>query len=276
MTADRKRISLTSFFILLFVVSWIGTIPMLVASWKSPKSVASFRWLQILMLFGPGLVAVIVKGIQEGGAGIRSLLRGLLKWRVHYGWYFLALFGPGIVCLFSRELTKLFDAKLPALQSPNGVIMAFASTFLVYMVLNTEELAWRGYALPKLQTRYGPLKASLLLGVVWGCFHLPIFLMKGGHPAGYPFPPYLLMVLAMTFIFTWIFNGSGGSLLIVHILHQSLNAWAEAIPFYPRACRSYFPFIITITTFCVIAVILSVTKFSVTSDRKQISTSEVI
>jgi membrane protease YdiL (CAAX protease family) len=259
-SSSRQRISLPVFFILLFIVSWIGTIPMLSASWKSPKQVASFAWLQFLMLFGPGLVAVTVKGLNEGKKGIRELLGGLLKWRVDFFWYFIALFGPAITILLARELSKLFGVALPPLQNPENLAMVFLSTFLVYLVLNTEEIAWRGYGLPELQSIHGPLKASFILGLLWGIFHLPIFLLKGGHPAGYPFSLYLIMVLAMTFVFTWMFNGTGRSLLLVHLLHQSLNAWAEAIPYYPKACKSYVPFVMTLTLFCLAAVVVSITK----------------
>jgi membrane protease YdiL (CAAX protease family) len=155
----------------------------------------------------------------------------------------------------------LMGVKFIPLNPIASLLTAFGSTFAVYFLLNSEEIAWRGYALPKLQDLYGPFKASWIIGILWGLFHIPIFLMKGGHPAGFPFALYMLMVFGMAFIFTWVFNATNGSLLLVHLLHQSINSWAETIPFYPKACNSVLPMIIVIVVFGICAAIISVTKF---------------
>jgi hypothetical protein len=70
--------------------------------------------------------------------------------------------------------------------------------------------------------------------------------MKGGHPAGYPFLAFMVMVISMSFIFAWVFNGTKGSVLIVHLLHQAFNSWADVIPFYPKVCGSFVPMILVI------------------------------
>jgi membrane protease YdiL (CAAX protease family) len=103
--------------------------------------------------------------------------------------------------------------------------------FAGHLLLNTEEIAWRGYALPRLLARYSRWRASLSLGLILGLFHIPLFLIKGGHPAGYPFPIFLVMIIALTVIFTWLAQHTSGSVLLAHLLHQSFNAWAESIPF---------------------------------------------
>ena len=98
---------------------------------------------------------------------------------------------------------------------------------------NTEEIAWRGYALPELQRRMSPLKANLVLGVIWALFHSPLFFMKGGHPAGYSILIFFVMVVATTLIVGAIFNATRGSILISHLLHQSFNAWGEGLQIFP-------------------------------------------
>jgi uncharacterized protein len=262
MQPQRHGISLTLFFVLVFVVCWIGTIPMILSSWRSAKLPPAIAVLQVLMLFGPGLVAVFVTGMNEGRAGVKKLLARFLIWRVNIIWYLIVLLGPLVVCLASRQISLLFGNNVHKLHPLPDLLMAFATTFVIYFFLNTEEFAWRGYALPQLQERFGITKATFILGIIWGVFHLPLFLMKGGHPAGYPFPLYLLMTFAMTFTFSWVFINTRGSLLLVHLLHQSLNAWAEAVPFYPRATGSLMAMIIAILFLSIAAIVILLAKFS--------------
>jgi membrane protease YdiL (CAAX protease family) len=264
MQTSKPRISLPLFFVILFAVCDIGTIPMVLSSWRSAKLPPGVALLQVLMLFGPGLVAIFTAGMNEGKAGIRKLLGRFLIWRVNIIWYLIALFGPLILFLVAREISVLVGGKVDQLKSLPIILKTTAMTFIVYFFLNTEEFAWRGYALPQLQNRFGITKATFILGIIWGVFHYPLFLMKGGHPGGYPFHFYLLMTLAMTFVFTWIFNNTKGSLLLVHILHQALNAWGEAIPIYPRATGSFLAMIIAIVLLSLAAVVIVAAKFAPT------------
>ena len=86
----------------------------------------------------------------------------------------------------------------------------------------------------------------MLLGVIWGFFHLPLFLLKGGHPAGYPFPVYLVFGIGLTVVFTWLMQHAKGSLLVAHLFHQSINGWADAVPFYPRSTGTFVPFLVVV------------------------------
>lgn len=235
---------------------------MVLSSWRSTKLPPGIALLQVLMLFGPGIVALFVTGMNEGRSGVKKLLAGFLKWRVNIIWYLIVIFGPLVLCLASRQISLLFGGHLNKLQPLPNLLTAFATTFVIYFFLNTEEVAWRGYALPQLQERFGVTTATFILGFIWGVFHLPLFLMKGGHPGGYPFPLYLVMTLAMTFTFTWVFNNTNRSLLLVHLLHQSLNAWGEAIPFYPRSTGSLLAMIVAIVLLSVIAIAIILARFA--------------
>jgi hypothetical protein len=105
--------------------------------------------------------------------------------------------------------------------------------------------------LPRMQARWSPRQASLILGIVWTLFHSPYFLMKGGHPGGFTPLLFVLTVVPMTIVLTFVFNASGGSVLLPHLLHQSFNAWAEAIPYLPRFAGSRWP--VTMTAMVLIA-----------------------
>jgi membrane protease YdiL (CAAX protease family) len=212
------------------------------------------------MLLGQGMVAVFFAGMNEGKAGVKRLLGRLFRWRVGIHWYLIVLFLPALITLVVRQISGMIGITVPPLAAPEKLLTSFATIFLPYFFLNTEELAWRGVALPKFQERFSPNMSSLIIGIIWGVFHIPIFLMKGGHPAGFNFPLYMLMVLPMSFIMTWTFNGTGGSLLLVHLLHQSLNTWSEVFPSFPRALNSYTPAILTTIFLILWALIVSIPK----------------
>ncbi len=87
----------------------------------------------------------------------------------------------------------------------------------------TEEAAWRGFALPRLQARYNALTASLILGVLWGVWHLPLWFIPGSFQT-FSFPGFLILTVAMSIITTWVFNNTRGSVLLCGILHAATNA----------------------------------------------------
>lgn len=246
------RFGLPAFFVTLFLVSWLGTVPMILQSYKL-KLPGALSLLQILMLFGPGLVACFAAWRNEGTQGVSRLLRGLLVWRLNPLIYLAVLAGPPLV--FALSLLVSNFAGFTQLHYPTAekFFSTFGTVFGVYLLLNTEELAWRGYALPRLQTKMGTLKGTLLLTILWTCFHLPLFWMQGGHPAGYPFWLFALMIAGISLPFTIVFNATGGSILLPHLLHQSFNAAAEALPVFPVAARSLAPIAISVALLFVIS-----------------------
>ena len=244
------------FFVILFGVCWLGTLPILLASWRGTASVPpALAPLQLLMLFGPGLVACGISAWESGRAGVARLLGLLLRWRVGIIWYVLALAGPGLLMLVALGVSQVSGATSVGWPKPPDVLGRFISVFAVYLVLNTEEIAWRGYALPRLQLRMSPLRASFLLGVVWAVFHLPLFLLQGGHPAGYPPLLFGALIIGLSVLFTAVFNHTGGSLLVVHVMHQAFNAWGEAIPVFPAAAHSLTPIGIVAAAGCAIGLL---------------------
>jgi membrane protease YdiL (CAAX protease family) len=253
--ARHERVTVPVFVAVLFLVSWIGATPMVLASWGRIEPNNLYKALQIvLMLLGAGLVAIWASAVNGGRAGVKHLLRGLLRWRAGWGWWLAVLLGPAAIAAAAIAIAAALQGTKPVFYSPADTLGVFASAFIPYFFLNTEELAWRGYLLPRLQTQFGAVVASAVIGVLWAVFHIPIFLVKGGHPAGYALIPYLVMVFAFSFIFTTVFNRTSGSILLVHVLHQSMNAWTEAVPFFPRAAHSVVPHYVMIALCAVIAV----------------------
>ena len=242
---SRRQPSLVAFFAVAALISGLGFLPMVWASYAGAAAVPrAILPLQLLMLFGPGLLAVVWAAREGGGRGVLELLRGLVRWRVHPAWYAAVLLGPA-----AANVAALLAARglgVTAAQLPSAALAAFVPTFAAYLLLNTEELAWRGYAWPRLRERAGLLPASLILGIIWGALHAPLFLLKGGHPGGWP--PFLfgVMTVAFSVLFGLLYERTGGSVLLAHLLHQSLNAWGDAVPVYPRAAGSAVPALIVV------------------------------
>jgi hypothetical protein len=230
---------------LIFALSWPSVVPQILASWRGAAAVPGWVKLLQVLLVAPGLVAVAAAAVNGGWPGARDLLRRLLRWRAPAALWAGALLGPPLVIWASSAAAHVLGRLDRDVTAFPRFAAAFLPTFLVYLLLNTEELAWRGYVLPRMQARWTPLRATLVLGALWTVFHAPYFFMKGGHPGGTTPLLFVLTVIPVALVLTSLFNGSGGSVLLPHLFHQSVNAWAEAIPFLPRFAGSHWPMAIS-------------------------------
>jgi uncharacterized protein len=170
----------------------------------------------------PLLAALIVIAVTEGRAGLRRLGGRLVRWRVGWSWYAVALGVPLAVALAAAALNVGLGAPLPAvgqLGPLSGVLLAFA----VRLVDPTdgplgEEPGWRGYAQPGLQARHSVGGATLLLGLLVAGWHLPLVLIPGPQQLA---PLALVATVAVTFWYAWLFNHTGGSVLLTLVAHAA-------------------------------------------------------
>jgi uncharacterized protein len=222
-----KQHSVIAYFILAYGLSWAIEIP-LAASAQGWLAAPVPPALHYLASFGPMLSALIIVVITEGGSGVRQLLGGLLKWRVGRGWFLFAVFAPiglfAIAVVVSYvttgnwpDLALLGEVDYLPYLGPAGAFMLWLLTFGL-----GEEVGWRGFALPRLQAGHSALAATLIIGVVWAFWHLPAFFYRDTYLAmglvgGLPI--LLLSILAASIVFTWLYNSTRGSLLMVIIFH---------------------------------------------------------
>jgi membrane protease YdiL (CAAX protease family) len=206
-TAFFKRHPLISFFVLAYALTW-PWIPLVSVSplWGLPA------------LFGPAIAAIIVVAVAEGKTGLKDLLGRMARWRVSAHWYAVALGLPAILALAAAGLHLLLGG------APSAVRFGGLSVlnFVVFLFVG-EELGWRGYALPKLLATRSALAASLILGVLWGAWHLPTFFVPGAPQNGLPFSAFVLLTTAYSVLFTWIYLYTRGSVLIATLLHGAIN-----------------------------------------------------
>lgn len=176
--------------------------------------------LPFLLVLLPALLAITLTGLDDGGAGVRTLLGKLGQWRISPRWLAFALFLAVEMRLLMSIVAWLLGL-IPTLRvrpaSP-GQLILLALILLIAALL--EELGWRGYALPKLLTRCSPLAASLVIGVAWGALHLVLHLPGMMHE-GMPPLATLLQLIALSVILTWFYLHGGGTITLTTLFHAA-------------------------------------------------------
>jgi hypothetical protein len=177
----------------------------------------------------PIISAVVVTALAQGRREVGVLLAPLVRWRVEPVWYFVAFFGPLIfIGAAAGVVTGLVGTSgvLPTVGDWASLPLIFLTTLFVKGPL-FEEIGWRGFALPRMQQRWTPLVASLVLGLAWGVWHLPLLI---SDPSGQrPLVPFVIWTVAVSVILTWLYNRTDGNVLLVTIFHAAMNSWASFI-----------------------------------------------
>ncbi len=174
------------------------------------------------------LAAMIVSQVTHGKTGIRDLNKGLIRWRVGLVWYIVAVLGPVVLFLAAQLITKLLGFSVTIAVPPVNLSPYVIFGSVVNFLGNTcEEIGWRGFALPHLQKRHSALHATLIVGTLWGLWHLPLVFLEGAM-SQYPFL-WFIIIVADAFIYTWIYNSTKGSILLVALFHGFGNIFGAFI-----------------------------------------------
>jgi membrane protease YdiL (CAAX protease family) len=221
-----KRNSLILYFFITYLITWTIWVPIVAGAqgwmiWNVPFA------LYYLGSFGPMLAAIIITALTEGSRGLRHLFSGLFKWRVGFGYFAFSVFGPFVLLVIARIASRLMTGVWPDLSLlgkadyfPYLGIPAVMVLWLLTYGLG-EELGWRGFALPHMQNKMSARTASVILAVFWALWHLPAFFFRDTYQALglLGFPLFLINMIFASIILTWLYNGTGGSLLMVIIFH---------------------------------------------------------
>ena len=220
---------LLTFFALAFAWSWTCWLlaPVLQADFPVVATA-----LSLAGGFGPSLAAVAVMACGRGSAGLRRWLTTCMQWRSRWRWTVLAFVFPVVFMALAAAAHLALGGSLPPSPAAGHVGMAAANFLLVFLVGGPlgEVFGWPGYALPAMQARWGWRVASVLLGVAWAVWHLPLFYSAGTVQSHLPMGLYALSAIACSVLFACLFNRSQGSIVPALVLHTSVNAWALIIP----------------------------------------------
>jgi membrane protease YdiL (CAAX protease family) len=184
--------------------------------------------LFLIAVYAPALSGLALVARSYGLRGLGRFLQRLTMWRAPARWWAFIALGIPAIFYAGAAISGIISDPFPF--SPwSKVLPALA---LALAIGPMEELGWRGVALPLLQRRFAPLWASLILGAIWGLWHLPAFFLSGTPQSAWAFGPFLLGTLAITVVLTQVFNSARGSLLVAALYHFQLNSpvWPDAQP----------------------------------------------
>jgi membrane protease YdiL (CAAX protease family) len=204
------------YFALAFLLTWLSLLPpSLAALGVLPGAPETYMAGAPLAIFGPAIAAVVAARREGGRPAVRAMLRGLRAWKVGPVWYVLALTLPGLVYTAGRAVYAL----VPGGDGGAWVYLPTRPEHVVGMILVPigEEIGWRGFALPRLWARHGGLRATAYLGVLWGLWHLPMFLASHFSPA--QIAEAVVYIAVGNVMFSWFYRRTGGSLLLAVLLH---------------------------------------------------------
>jgi membrane protease YdiL (CAAX protease family) len=191
--------------------------------------------LYLAMLLGPSISGILLTGLVAGKAGLRELLSRLLRWRVGARWYAVALLTyPLTMTAILGALALISPQVLPATFVPadsvtlllSGIVAGLAAGFF-------EELGWTGFAIPKLRLQYGVVLTGLIVGLLWGAWHYPLFTASASSATAVA-PVLMLAVLLFSFLppfrvlMVWVYERTQ-SLLVAILMHASFAGSTVAL-----------------------------------------------
>jgi membrane protease YdiL (CAAX protease family) len=250
-----KEKPLLSFFILSYLISWILWIPLIYGhfrygwtSWEGNPWSNYKTWLGMLGALGPAISAIMMTYIMEGKEGVKLLLKRVIKWRINIFWWLVGFYLWWLICsllaiIFNfSSLQNISKGFIFSLINIPALIFVIQLPLIIGMF--GEELGWRGFALPRLLDKFNPIVSSLILAIPWIFWHAPMTLFqdwRGNMPIGNFLLHYALLIIPLTLIFTWFFQKSKGSILLVITFHNSfnltLNAYSSALGLDPEMSK---------------------------------------
>lgn len=230
-TGFLKRQALVIAILLMFALTWpIDLAHAGVLSFQVPFAVS------ILVGWGFVIASLLMTALTLGRQGVISLLKRLLIWRVGWKWYLVAFLLLPSLQVISVYVSAAWTQTPPDFSTifarqifgPSAnLLLLIVPFFLFDAIANGEEIGWRGYVLPRLQAKHSALVSSLIVGVIWGLWHLPKYL---NHWNAFAFLCFMIAVLARAVLSTWLYNNTKGSLLLSVFFHASGNTGGILMP----------------------------------------------
>ncbi|MEM2893985.1 MAG: type II CAAX endopeptidase family protein [Candidatus Bathyarchaeia archaeon] len=249
------------FFLVTFIFSWLFWVPQALVSMgllSIPSIFVGFLFSPFNpAAFGPFISAFFLTYLGEGRRGVVNLLKRGLDYKFKRRWYIpIFLFFPIITgcALLLAILSGEAIPELSVLSNPLMVAIGFVYIFFLGGPFQ-EEWGWRGYALDRLQARYTSLVSSLLLGVIWGAWHLPLFFISGTIQSQTPIWGFMILIICGTILFTWIYNNTGGSILAVMLFHTMNNLSFFIFPTLETKLGGLYLLILNIATASTVTIV---------------------
>jgi CAAX protease family protein len=248
-----RRHPLIIFYVLTYAITWTLWAPLVIFRGQLPGPLGLV--LAMLGSLVPSTLGLVFVGLLRGRPGVRRVLRRLVHGRVGLRWY-VAVLALAMLVPLAVGVSILMGGDTPVVDKTIfGVLFLFAFMIFPGSALG-EELGWRGFVLPRLQARHSALKASLIIGILWGPWHLPLWLTgTESHPISL-YVPFVVAVIASSVFYTWLYNNTGGSLFIIVLYHAASNLPITVLIDDGLGSRGAQPFLIYVGLTVIAAVVV--------------------
>jgi membrane protease YdiL (CAAX protease family) len=209
------------FLVATFATTWVAW----TASWALPTSgmASSLRGpLFLAGVWAPALVSIALVATHNARGTLRAFLGQVIRFPSSPGWYLFAIGYLVALRLASAAIARVVGGAWPSFGETRPLAILVAITISTW-VQTGEELGWRGYALPALASRVGAARASLVIGIAWAVWHLPLFFVGASDLYHHSFPEFLVQVTALSVTMAWLYYRTNGSLFIVMLMHATVN-----------------------------------------------------
>ena len=216
-----------------FVVTW--------GLWAMSSQLAGTAAQAILLLgvFAPGLLAIALTRWREGPEAMRALIHRIFCWNVDAKWYAFAILYMPAIKLAVALIHRIVEGAWPRFGT-EPILLMLSALLISTWVQAGEEVGWRGYALPRMSERLGLGTASIILGIIWATWHLPLFFYFGGDTRGQSFLLYLMEVIPISVAMAWLYWKTNRSLLLVMLFHAAINNLKDIVPSAESGTRNPF------------------------------------
>lgn len=273
MRALIARHPVIAYLVMAFMFAWTITIPLLLSKQGFgllPIELPLTLFQIFASFFGLALPAFLVTAATEGKAGVHTLLQRCLRWRVSIQWYLIALLGI-FVCTLVIAIPFVGLASLQTVAQKWTLFFTVLLPGTLLPLLHTnlpEEIGWTGYLQSTLQERHRPVRASIMVAPVFALMHLPAYFVTGWISDEKMLLPEVIITVGITAVFAiffrivimWLYNGTGGSLLIVALFHSSFNMYTgqKITPQFVQGLEATWLNLLPIAAVALAAILLTV------------------
>jgi len=247
------------YFIIAFAFSWIIWLPGILAARGLFELPIPELALAGIGAFGPFVSAFYLTRRNQGKDGVKTLIKRALNFRIPLKWLAAIFVLHLAVTAAVRYLYMWRGGELPdspILGSPVAIIVLFLVLFFFGGSVN-EEFGWRGYALDRIQSKRSALLSSLILGFLWGLWHLPLFFFHGLSQSYMSFWIFLGWTCSLAVLMTWLHNNNGGNILVALLFHTMGNLSTSIFPFFnAEKGADQTPFLFATVLYSIVAILV--------------------
>jgi uncharacterized protein len=233
-TSNSKTIPVR-FFVITFLWSWLLWLPFVlggVGIWEWNESLRSSLSMPAILLgaFGPGIGALYSIRTLQGKSAVKPFLKSFLS--IKFGWkVWLIIFGAlGIANFLAWYLPGFFGYERLPMLLPTIFVFPVFCLLMIFFGGGQEEIGWRGYIMPYLESRFGLWYGNTILGVVWAIWHYPLWYIPGSFQVFMPFPAFLIGRIGLSFFLSWVVKASNNRPMSALVAHGTSNAFLPVFP----------------------------------------------